>query len=168
MYLYVCVGEKPRSNLSRMATVVWLFVALIVTQTYTANLTSMLTVQRLEPTVADIGSLKYNRVMVGCSRTSFVKKYLAGVLGFNSDYIKNYSTPEDLSQALRSKEIGAAFLESAWAKLFLARYCKSFIAAGPAYKIGGYGFVRSFLLASLEIRINHRHTENAVGMRLTI
>lgn len=37
--------------------VVWLFMALVITQTYTANLASLLTVSKLEPTVVDVASL---------------------------------------------------------------------------------------------------------------
>lgn len=40
-----------------MATAVWLVVALIISQSYTASLTSMLTVPRLEAKVSDIGAL---------------------------------------------------------------------------------------------------------------
>ncbi|RVW42972.1 Glutamate receptor 2.7 [Vitis vinifera] len=114
--LFSLHGEKLHSNLSRMAMVVWLFVALVITQSYTANLTSMLTVQQLEPTVADIETLKSSNSMIGYCRGSFVSAYLKDVLA-------------------------AAFLEAPFAKLFLAKYCKSFMAAGPSYKVGGFGFV---------------------------
>ena len=139
------LGDNLHSNLSRMATLMWLFVSIVIMQSYTANLTSMLTVPRLEPTVADIETLKYTNAMVGCTKKSFVANYLTDVLNFNHDHLKNYSTPDEIAQALRKREIAAAFIEAPWAKLFLARYCKSFIAAGPTYKIGGYGFVRSIL-----------------------
>ncbi|KAI8006097.1 Glutamate receptor 2.2 [Camellia lanceoleosa] len=139
--LFSLNGEKLHSKLSRMATVVWLFVALVITQSYTANLTSMLTVPRLEPTVADIETLKYNNAMVGCTNKSFVANYLGQVLNFSHNCMKHYNRQEEIAQALRTKEIAAAFLDAPVAKLFLARYCKSFIRAGPTYKIGGYGFV---------------------------
>ncbi|XP_052177247.1 glutamate receptor 2.8-like [Diospyros lotus] len=138
--LFTLNGEKLHSNLSRVATMVWLFVALVVAQSYTANLTSMLTVRHMEPTVANIETLKYNHAMVGFARKSFVKNYLVDVLKFSPIRVRNYTTPEDIAQALRSKEIAAAFLEAPWAKLFLDRYCKSFMAAGPTYKVGGYAF----------------------------
>lgn len=124
-----------------MAMVVWLFVALVITQSYTANLTSMLTVQQIEPTVDNVDSLLNSNAMVGYSRGSFVRAYLETVLHFKSQNIKQYNLPEEYSQALRSKEITAAFLEVPWAKLFLAQYCKGFIIAGPTYKVGGFGFV---------------------------
>jgi hypothetical protein len=124
-----------------MATVVWLFVALILMQTYVANLTSILTVQRLEPTIADVESLRNGNAMVGYCRGSFVANYLEEVLYFPQSNIKNYDSPEEYAEALRSQEIAAAFLEAPLAKLFLAKYCKEFITAGPTYKVGGFGFV---------------------------
>ncbi|KAM1655559.1 hypothetical protein ACFX1Q_008424 [Malus domestica] len=42
------LGNKLSSNLSRIAMVMWLFMALVITQTYTANLASLLTLPQLE------------------------------------------------------------------------------------------------------------------------
>ncbi|KAI3457399.1 hypothetical protein Pfo_014062 [Paulownia fortunei] len=133
-------GERLHSNLSKMATIVWLFVALIITQSYTASLTSMLTVQRMEPKIANIETLKSENAFIGYSKMSFVKGYLEEALHFNPNNIKNFTTPETYAEALRSGEISAAFLEVPDAKLFVAKYCKSFTIAGPTYKVGGYGF----------------------------
>ncbi|XP_058002408.1 glutamate receptor 2.8-like [Hevea brasiliensis] len=139
--LFSLQGEKLHSNLSRMAMVVWLFVALVITQTYTANLTSILTVTGLEPTVADVQSLQNSNSMVGYCRGSFVTRYLTEVLRFRSENLKSYKSPDEYAQGLRSREIAAAFLEAPFAKLFLTKYCNEFIAAGPTYKVGGFGFV---------------------------
>ncbi|KAJ4831370.1 hypothetical protein Tsubulata_021667 [Turnera subulata] len=43
--------EKVVSNLGRTVVIIWFFVVLILTQSYTASLTSLLTVQNLQPTV---------------------------------------------------------------------------------------------------------------------
>lgn len=123
--------------------VVWLFVALVITQIYTANLTSMLTIQKLEPTISNIETLQRMNAFVGCGRGSFVKGYLETVLHFPTETIKNYSTPDGLADALRNQEIAATFLEVPFAKLFLAKFCKEFMISGPTYKVGGFGFVRS-------------------------
>ncbi|KAI4333612.1 hypothetical protein L6164_018396 [Bauhinia variegata] len=56
-------GDKLHSNLSRMTMVMWLFVALIITQSYTANLASMLTVERLEPKINDVEQLRNSNAM---------------------------------------------------------------------------------------------------------
>ncbi|GJM98776.1 hypothetical protein PR202_ga15813 [Eleusine coracana subsp. coracana] len=49
--------ESLKSNLSRFAVVVWVFVVLILQSSYTASLTSMLTVPQLGPTIGDYGEL---------------------------------------------------------------------------------------------------------------
>lgn len=121
--------------------VVWMFVALIITQTYTANLASMLTVEKLEPTVDNVDQLRESNAIVGCGRGSFMKNYLHDVLHFHPTNIRRFYSAEDYAEALRSKQIAAAFLEVPGAKLFLAKYCKEFIQAGPKYKIGGFAFV---------------------------
>ncbi|KAJ0101036.1 hypothetical protein Patl1_04782 [Pistacia atlantica] len=139
--LFSLHAEKLHSSLSRMAMVVWLFVALVITQTYTANLTSILTVQRLEPTATDIESLQRSNAMIGYCRVSYLETYLVQVLKFNPNNLKKYySFSEDYVQALRSKEIEAIFLDVPIAKIFTAKYPKEFIAAGPTYKTGGFGF----------------------------
>ncbi|XP_023524984.1 glutamate receptor 2.8-like isoform X2 [Cucurbita pepo subsp. pepo] len=138
--LFSLHGNRLHSNLSRMTMMVWLFVALVITQIYTANLTSMLTIQKLEPTISDIETLHRMNAFVGYGRGSFVKGYLEQVLHFPTETIKNYSTPEGLADALRNQEIAATFLEVPFAKLFLARYCQEFKIAGPTYKVGGFGF----------------------------
>ncbi|XP_075488672.1 glutamate receptor 2.8-like isoform X2 [Primulina tabacum] len=127
-------GDKLHSNLSKMATVVWLFVALIITQSYTASLTSMLTVQHLKPVLDNIEKLKSENANVGCSMRSFVNRYLVEALNFKNGNIKNFTSTEAYADALRSGEIAAAFLEVPVAKLFVAKYCKSFVIAGPTYQ----------------------------------
>lgn len=121
--------------------VVWLFVALVITQTYTANLTSMLTVQQLEPAVADVDALLQSNAIVGYCRGSFVSRYLNEVLHFHRDHIQQFNSPQECAEALRSKAIAAAFLEVPFAKIFLGQYCKDFMSVGPTYKVGGFGFV---------------------------
>ncbi|GJW78979.1 glutamate receptor 2.8-like protein, partial [Tanacetum coccineum] len=133
-------GDKMHSNLSRMAVVMWLFVALIITQSYTASLTSMLTAHRLEPAITSIETLRNTNATVGYCDGSFIDYYLKDVLGFTDIKIKSYSSPRKYAQALNSGEIAALFLEVPLAKIFLARYCKSFIRTGETFKVGGYGF----------------------------
>ncbi|KAK7313100.1 hypothetical protein VNO77_37511 [Canavalia gladiata] len=132
---------RLRSNLSRVAMVVWLFVALIITQTYTASLASMLTAEELEPTIDSIQQLKNSNAKVGYDRGSYLRRYLQDALHINAENIKKFNSPQQYADALRNKEIAAAFLPVPEAKIFLARHCKGFVQAGPTYKIGGYGFV---------------------------
>ncbi|TXG66812.1 hypothetical protein EZV62_008087 [Acer yangbiense] len=139
--LFSLHGEKLHSNLSRMALVVWLFVALVITQTYTANLSSILTVKKLEATITNIETLQRSNAMVGYCRGSYLARYLVDVLDFKNNNIRNFSSANNYAEALRTREIEAIFLDVPIAKLFVAKYCKEFIIAGPTYKTGGFGFV---------------------------
>ncbi|XP_058090626.1 glutamate receptor 2.9-like [Magnolia sinica] len=134
-------GGELHRNLARMATVVWLFVALILTSSYTASLTSMLTVKRLEPRPITVESLIRSRSMVGCDSDSFVVKYLE-VLGFETKYIRKYDNGEKkYPMALKTREVAAVFLEAPYVKLFLATNCKGYATVGPTLEVGGFGFV---------------------------
>jgi len=101
----------------------------------------MLTAERLEPTIDDIDQLRNSNIRVGYSAGSFLKNYVTEVLKFHPENMRNFGALEEYAEALRRKEIGAAFLEVPAAKIFLAKYCKEFIQAGPLYKIGGFAFV---------------------------
>ncbi|CAK9325235.1 unnamed protein product [Citrullus colocynthis] len=56
--LFSLHGNRLHNNLSRMAMVAWLFMALVITQTYTANLASMLTIQKFEAAISNIETLQ--------------------------------------------------------------------------------------------------------------
>ncbi|KAK0599691.1 hypothetical protein LWI29_007704 [Acer saccharum] len=157
--LFSLNGEKLHSNLSRMAMVVWLFVALVITQTYTANLSSILTVKKLEATVTNIETLQRSNAKVGYCRGSYLARYLVDVLDFKDNNIRNFSSANNYAEALRTREIEAIFLDVPIAKLFVAKYCKEFIVAGPTYKTGGFGFVSclSIILIAVFLLIVH-HT----------
>ncbi|KAL7599488.1 hypothetical protein Lser_V15G25079 [Lactuca serriola] len=133
-------GDWLHSNLSRMVAVVWLFVALIITQSYMASFASMLTTQRLEPTTTRVEMLGNMNATVGYCNGSFVNHYLEDVLGFNNIKTNIYNSIHRYAEALNSGEIVAIFLEVPAAKVFLAQYCKSFVRTVETFKVGGFGF----------------------------
>ncbi|XP_023771324.1 glutamate receptor 2.9 [Lactuca sativa] len=138
--LFTLRGDRLRSNWSRVAVVVWLFVALIITQSYTASLASMLTAQQFEPTITSVEMLRKMNATVGYCNGSFINHYLKDVLGFKSIKIKSYDSTPQYAQALNRGEIAAIFLEVPVAKVFLAQYCKRFVRTGETFKVGGFGF----------------------------
>ncbi|KAK3036297.1 hypothetical protein RJ639_031269, partial [Escallonia herrerae] len=141
--LFASQGDKLHSNLSRMTIVIWLFVALVITQSYTASFASMLTAQRLEPKISSIETLKKMNLSVGYCEGSFLKNYLTNVLSFEPNKVVKFDSTQEFAEALRSGKIGAVFLGVPKAKLFLSQYCKSFTRAGETYKVGGFGFAFS-------------------------
>ena len=132
------------SNLSRFLLIIWFLVVLILTQSYTASLTSMLTVQELKPTITDVNELIRNKETVGYHNGSFVFELLKG-LNFDKSRLLAYNSPEEMHELFRKGSakggISAAFDEIPYVKLFLAKYCSKYIMVGPTYKTDGFGFV---------------------------
>ncbi|XP_074375379.1 glutamate receptor 2.2-like [Apium graveolens] len=133
-------GDKLHSNLSRMAAVVWLFVALALTSSYTASLTSLLTIQNLDLPVTNVETLRRTGAKVGCNGNSFVVKYLEKVLKFEPQNIEKIYVEDNYPEALKSGKIAAAFLEVPYIKVLLAKNCNGY-TAGESFKVGGFGFV---------------------------
>ncbi|XP_030487774.2 glutamate receptor 2.7 isoform X1 [Cannabis sativa] len=136
--------EKIVNNLARFVVIIWLFVVLILTQSYTASLTSHLTVQQLQPTVTGVDQLIKNNETVGYIDGSFVHGILRN-LGFSESQLKIYESPEECDQLFSKKKsdggIAAAFDEFPYTKLLLAKYCSKYTMVEPSFKTGGFGFV---------------------------
>ncbi|TVU11263.1 hypothetical protein EJB05_44837, partial [Eragrostis curvula] len=136
--------EKLESNLSRFVVIVWVFVVLILTSSYTASLTSMLTVQELRPAETDVAELVRRGDYVGYQEGSFVPGELKK-MGFHEGKLRSYSTPDQYADALNKGSanggVAAVFDEIPYLKLFLSQYCDGFAMAGPVYNDAGFGFV---------------------------
>nr|GEW96677.1 glutamate receptor 2.8-like [Tanacetum cinerariifolium] len=135
--------EKLKSNLSRFVVIVWVFVVLVLTSSYTASLTSMLTVQKLQPAYSDIDKIMRNGESVRYQASSFVYNKLKG-MGFDESQLKNYSNFEQYDKALelgsQSGGVSAIVDEIPYLKVFLAKYCTKYTMTGPTYKTAGFGF----------------------------
>ncbi|KAJ4703590.1 Glutamate receptor [Melia azedarach] len=131
--------EKIYSNLTRAVVVLWLFVVFVLTSSYTASLSSVLTVRRLE-TNTDIQDVKYHNWKVGCDHASFVQNYLENVLNFKKENIIPLQKKElNNIQNFENNRIDALFLEHPYARLFLDKYCKKFTTTNT-FKFGSLGF----------------------------
>ncbi|GAB2228440.1 hypothetical protein Droror1_Dr00010279 [Drosera rotundifolia] len=139
--IFLTQKEKIHSNYTRVVVIVWLFVVFVLTQSYTANLTSMLTVPLLEPKIKDIAWLKENNKLVGCDGDSFIWDYLINVLGFETANIMNVSSQFNYPDLLNKGNISAAFLELPYERVFLNQYCNSFTQINQFYRFEGLGFV---------------------------
>ncbi|XP_058113309.1 glutamate receptor 2.1-like [Magnolia sinica] len=136
--------ERVVSNLSRFVLIIWFFVVLVLTSSYTASLTSMLTVERLQPTVTDVAELIKNGDYVGYQRTSFVFGLLKE-MKFDESKLRAYGTPEEFDEALingsKNGGVSAIFHEVPYIKLFLSKYCGKYSMVGPIHPTAGFGFV---------------------------
>ncbi|KAL6655541.1 hypothetical protein ACP70R_006367 [Stipagrostis hirtigluma subsp. patula] len=152
---YLHEKEKLECFLSRVVLLVWMFVLLVLTSSYTASFASMLTVQKLSPTVTDIHELRKQGGYVGFHRGSYIEILLLDI-GFDRSKIRPLDTPDDFHSALskggENGGIAALVLEVPYIKLFLAKHCKGYTMVGPIYKSAGFAFAlskRSPLLADL-------------------
>ena len=118
---------------------------LIISQSYTASLASMLTVQRMQPAFVDVTEIKRNNYFVGHQKDSFVKDFLKKELHFND------STPEEyhdaLSRGSHNGGVAAIFDEIPYVRRFLNDKCRcsKFQMVGPTYQTDGFGFVSDSL-----------------------
>ncbi|KAL1217172.1 Glutamate receptor 2.9 [Cardamine amara subsp. amara] len=131
--------EKVMSNLARLVVVVWCFVVLILTQSYTASLTSFLTVQRFHPTATNVKDLIKNGNYVGYQEGAFVKGILLG-LGFQEPQLKAFGNAEECDELFSNGTIAAAFDEVVYLKVILSKYCSKYAMVEPTFKTGGFGF----------------------------
>ncbi|PRQ24185.1 putative periplasmic binding protein-like I [Rosa chinensis] len=136
--------ERVVSNLGRFVMIIWVFVLLILTQSYTASLASLLTVQQLQPTVTDIKDLLRKGENVGYRSTAYTYDLLKQV-GFDDSKLRGFTTVEEIQEALSKGSpnggISAFVDETPYTKLLVAKYCLKFTMVGPIFKTVGFGFV---------------------------
>ncbi|KEH35890.1 glutamate receptor 3.2 [Medicago truncatula] len=136
--------EKVVSNLARFVVVVWVFVVLILVQSYTASLTSLLTVEQLRPAITDVNQLLKNKMNVGYLKGSFVEGILKD-LGFEDSYLITYQSAEECNELFIKGSVNggidAAFDEVPYIKHFLGTYsCSKYVMVEPRFKTGGFGY----------------------------
>ncbi|CAH9118674.1 unnamed protein product [Cuscuta europaea] len=133
--------ERLINNLSKFVIIVWVFVVLVLTSSYTASLTSKLTSKKLQPTVT-IEELIKNGEYVGYQYGSFVGHMLNNKFG--STKMRGYSTLEEYDVALTKGSINggvAAIMdELPYLRLLVGKYCGKYALVGPTYKTSGFGF----------------------------
>ncbi|KAK4854051.1 hypothetical protein QYF36_018252 [Acer negundo] len=136
--------ERVISNLGRFVVIVWYFVVLILTQSYTASLTSHLTVQQLKPTITDYSELIERGENVGYPKGSFVYG-IVRQLGFNENKLIEYKSMEECDEFFEKGSakgrIAAAFDEVPYMRRFIGQYCSKYTMTEPTFKTAGFGFV---------------------------
>ncbi|KAL7201217.1 hypothetical protein ACSBR1_033010 [Camellia fascicularis] len=124
--------ERLFSNLSRFVVIVWLFVVLILSSSYTATLTSLLTVQQIQ--------LASNRDYIGYKGQSYLQGVIVKNLNFTDSRLRIYSSPEEYADALSSGSVAAIIDEIPYLKIFLAKYSGSYAMVASESTTSGFGF----------------------------
>ncbi|KAK2658040.1 hypothetical protein Ddye_011092 [Dipteronia dyeriana] len=126
--------ERLLSNWSKLVVIIWMFVVLILGSSYTATLTSMLTVQQIQ-----LGSKDY----IGFH--SFLGTTTSNI-NFEDSKLKEYYSPKEFADALlkgsKNGGVSAIVDEIPYIKIFLSHYPAHYTTVVPnnSSSTSGFGF----------------------------
>lgn len=141
--LFKTFQENTISTLGRIVMVVWLFLLLVITSSYTASLTSILTVQQLSSPITGIDSLIASNSFIGYQVGSFAHSYLKDILNIAPSRLISLRSPEEFESALRRGSgnggVMAIVDELPYMELFLQNRT-DFGIIGRTFTKSGWGF----------------------------
>ncbi|KAL0774215.1 hypothetical protein Bca101_039366 [Brassica carinata] len=136
--------ERVLSFGARLLVITWYFIVLVLTQSYTASLASLLTTRQLDPTITSMRSLIEKGEKVGYTGTSFIFGKLTEA-GFARSSLIPFDTADDCDELMRKGPenggVFAAFMELPYMRLFLGQYCKAYQVVEEPFSVDGFGFV---------------------------
>lgn len=135
--------EDTLSTLGRIVMMVWLFLLMVITSSYTASLTSFLTVQQLSSPINGIDSLIASNEPIGYQVGSFAQSYLINCLNVHPSRLVSLGSPEAYEAALQlePKNGGVAAIvdELPYVEIFLSK-TSGFGIVGQSFTRSGWGF----------------------------
>ncbi|XP_073150455.1 glutamate receptor 3.5-like [Henckelia pumila] len=136
--------EDTVSTLGRLVLLFWLFVVLIVNSSYTASLTSILTVQQLSTGIQGIDSLISSSDPIGVQDGSFAYRYLLDQLNIAESRLLILKRRDDYINFLQLGPTGggvaAVVDELAYIELLLSYTKCEFTIVGQEFTKSGWGF----------------------------
>ncbi|KAI9075305.1 hypothetical protein K1719_042710 [Acacia pycnantha] len=135
--------ENTVSTLSRMVMIVWLFLLMVITASYTANLTSILTVEQLSSPITGIDSLIATNWPIGYQVGSFAFNYLRQNFNVPKSRLVALGNPEEYARALQLGPsrggVAAIVDELPYIELFLSTQT-DFGIIGQQFSKSSWGF----------------------------
>ncbi|CAN6200763.1 unnamed protein product [Urochloa humidicola] len=135
--------QNTVSALGRFVLIIWLFVVLIINSSYTASLTSILTVQQLATGIAGIDDLISSALPIGYQAGKFTRSYLIEELSVPESRLVPLNTIQEYADALKRGPKGggvAAIVdEMPYVEIFLSYHC-NFRVVGQEFTKEGWGF----------------------------
>ncbi|GAA0185598.1 transmembrane signal receptor [Lithospermum erythrorhizon] len=139
--LYFSHRENVNTVLARSVVIICSFVVLVLTSSYTASLTSMLTVARLEPSVTTIHQVIEDGKVIGYPKGSFVFELLKHQLpNVDLSKLRMFNTHTELHHDFVNGYVDVAFDETPYMKPFTIKYCPKYSMVARPFKAGGFGF----------------------------
>ncbi|XP_073052988.1 glutamate receptor 2.7-like [Primulina eburnea] len=133
--------ERIENGASRLVLAAWAAVVVVVAASFTAVLSTLMTVPRIQPSILDVDYLLKTNAPVGCNDNSFIDRYLIDALDFKPENIRKIDSIDEYPRAFNQGDIKAAFFVAPHAKVFLAKYCQGYTTSDRSFKLGGFGFV---------------------------
>jgi len=136
-------GENTVSTLGRFVLIIWLFVVLIINSSYTASLTSILTVQQLFTGIQGLDSLLSSNDPIGYQVGSFARSYMMEELGVPASRLRELAIDDyadSLQRGPSNGGVAAIVDELPYIELFLSTNCQ-FRTVGQEFTKSGWGFV---------------------------
>ncbi|XP_021776464.1 glutamate receptor 3.4-like [Chenopodium quinoa] len=136
--------ENTLSSLGRFVLLIWLFVVLIINSSYTASLTSILTVQQLSSRIEGIDSLKASNDPIGIQDGSFARDYLIRELNIAESRLISLKNQEAYADALargpKNGGVAAIVDELPYIEVFLSFSNCNVQIVGQEFTKSGWGF----------------------------
>ncbi|KAI5344572.1 hypothetical protein L3X38_012449 [Prunus dulcis] len=122
--------EKLLNNLAKFVVIIWVFAVLILTSSYTATLTSIMTVNQIQVN---------SRVNIGYH--SLISRQGVANIKFKSSYktVEEYALA--LSRGSKHGGVSAIVDEVPYIKIFLGHYPTGYSMINPESTTNGFGFV---------------------------
>jgi len=135
--------QNTVSALGRFVLIIWLFVVLIINSSYTASLTSILTVQQLATGITGIDDLISSALPIGYQAGKFTRNYLIKEVNIPESRLVPLNTIQEYADALKRgpKDGGVAAIvdEMPYVDIFLSYHC-NFRVVGQEFTKEGWGF----------------------------
>ncbi|CAM0909460.1 unnamed protein product [Alopecurus aequalis] len=135
--------QNTVSALGRFVLIIWLFVVLIINSSYTASLTSILTVQQLATGITGLDNLVASALPIGYQAGKFVRNYLIDELNIPESRLVPLSTIQEYADALnrgpKNGGVAAIVDEMPCVEIFLSSHC-NFRIVGQEFTKEGWGF----------------------------
>lgn len=136
-----------------MVLIIWLFVVLIINSSYTASLTSILTVRQLTSRIEGIDSLVTSNERIGVQDGTFARNYLVNELNIAPSRIVPLKDEEQYLSALqrgpKAGGVAAIVDELPYIEVLLTNSNCKFRTVGQEFTRTGWGFVCKITLEQL-------------------
>ncbi|CAF2089716.1 unnamed protein product [Brassica napus] len=150
--------EKLKHNLSRFVVTVWVFAVLILTTSYTATLTSMMTVQQIR--------FNSNTDFVGHLSGSIIANASLTGPRLRATNTKGLNTSQDYAEALLNKTVAFIVDELPYLNVLLGEKPAQFIMVKSQCTTNGFGFMfqkGDELVHNVSTEIAKLRTEGKLG-----